>query len=381
MVLLFWACFGLIAYTYLIYPGLVILFSNLFPRRVKVEGDHFPFVSMVIAAHNEEEILEEKIQNCLALNYPPERIEFLIGSDGSDDGTNSILQEASDPRIKPFIYPQRRGKSAVLNELVPEAEGKIVVLSDANSLYASDAVNKLIPYFKDPSIGGVCGKLELINPTGSPGGEGEGLYWRFENRIKEAEGALHSLISANGAIFAIKRDLFKPLPTKVPLNDDFMVTLQILAQRKRVIYEPEAIAAERTSPDMESEFVRKIRISSLNFNALPQMIKNIKDMRTLPALALFSHKFLRWMVPFLGLGVLISNLFLFGQGVFYAGFLAFQGVLFLGAIVGFIGDRLFNRSGPFVPFYYLAMVNIAIIVGLWRSLTGIQPKAWQRVHH
>lgn len=381
MNLLFWICLGLITYSYFIYPGLVSLAAVLFHRRSKREENHLPMISMVIPAHNEEAVLVEKIQNCLDLDYPAERIEFLFGSDGSDDGTNHILRSQAYPRIRSFIYPQRRGKSAVLNALVPEAVGDIVVFSDANSMYEVDAVRRLVPHFSDPSIGGVCGKLILSNPSGSPGGDGEGLYWRFENMIKEAEGSLHSLISANGAIFAIRKDLYKTLPTKTSVNDDFMITLQILSQGRRVVYEPEAVATERTSPDMESEFVRKIRISSLNFNGLPEMLQRMREMEIFPALALFSHKLLRWLVPFLGLGLLISNICLLGQGAFYSAFLVFQGIVYLGALLGFVGDRLFNRSGPFVPFYYLAMVNIAIIVGLWRSLTGSQLKTWDRVQH
>lgn len=381
MNLLFWICLGLITYSYFIYPGLISLAAVLFPRRSKGEEDFLPMLTMVIPAHNEEAVLEEKIQNCLSLDYPPERIEFLFGSDGSEDGTNRILRSQSHPRIRSFIYPQRRGKSAVLNALVPEAGGDIVVFSDANSIYEADAVRRLVPHFSDPSIGGVCGKLVLSNPSGSPGGAGEGLYWRFENTIKEAEGSVHSLISANGAIFAIRKGLYEPLPTKVSVNDDFMITLQVLSQGRRVIYEPNAVATERTSPDMESEFVRKIRISSLNFNALPEMLQRMMNMEILPTLALFSHKLLRWWVPFWGLGLLISNLYLLGQGAFYSAFLVFQGIVYLGALLGFVGDRLFNRSGPFVPFYYLAMVNLAIVVGLWRSLNGNQPLEWERVHH
>jgi len=221
MAFLFWTCLGLILYTYLIYPFLVNLLAALFQRKTPVVEIDFPPVSMVIPAYNEEEVLEEKINNCLAIDYPEEQIKFLFGSDGSSDGTNRILQSIDNPQIRPFLFSDREGKSSVLNKLVPEVEGSIVILSDANSIYHPESIKRLVSYFADPSIGGVCGRLDLVNISGNPGGKGEGLYWRFENSIKKAESSLHSVISSNGAIFAIRKDLFDPLPTKYIQNDAF----------------------------------------------------------------------------------------------------------------------------------------------------------------
>jgi len=379
MAFLFWTCLGFILYTYLIYPFLVNLLAALFQRKTQVAESDFPLVSMVVPAYNEEEVLEDKIDNCLAIDYPGEQIEFLFGSDGSSDGTNRILQSLDHPRIRPFLFPNREGKSSVLNKLIPEVEGSIVILSDANSIYHPGAVKRLVSYFGDPSIGGVCGRLDLVNISGKPGGEGEGLYWRFENSIKKAECTLHSLISANGAIFAVRKDLFDPLPTKHILNDDFEITLQILHKHKRVIYDPLAVATESTAPDMEGEFTRKIRISSLNFNAIPSILPLLHPQYGFTALFLFSHKILRWMVPFFGLGILVSNFFLLNQGGIYPWLLAGQGLVYAGAGFGYLGDRFFGRSGPFIPFYYLAMINLALVIGLWRSVTRSQEQAWKRV--
>ena len=379
MAFLFWTCLGFILYTYLIYPFLVNLLAALFQRKTQVAEIDFPLVSMVVPAYNEEEVLEDKISNCLAIDYPGEQIEFLFGSDGSSDGTNRILQSFDDSRIRPFLFPAREGKSSVLNKLIPEVEGSIVILSDANSIYQPEAVKRLVSYFGDPAVGGVCGRLDLVNISGKPGGKGEGLYWRFEDSIKKAEGTLHSVISANGAIFAVRKDLFDPLPTKYIQNDDFIITLQILRKHKRVIFDPLAVATESTAPDMEGEFTRKIRISSLSFNAIPSILPLLHPKYGFTALSLFSHKILRWMVPFFGFGMLVSNLLLLNQGGIYPWLLAGQGLVYLGAGLGYLGDRFFGRSGPFIPFYYLAMINLALVMGLWRSLTRSQEQAWKKV--
>jgi biofilm PGA synthesis N-glycosyltransferase PgaC len=336
---------------------------------------------MVISAYNEEAVLEEKIKNCLEIDYSQDKIKFLFGSDGSTDRTNQILSTVNHPQIQFRIFPEREGKSSVLNKLITEISDEIILFSDANSMYQPCAVRLLVSHFSDPGVGGVCGKLKLINPSGTPGGEGEGLYWRFENQIKESEGTLKSVISANGAILAVRKELLDPLPTQNILNDDFEITLQILRKMSRVVYEPKAVAEESTSPDMEGEFVRKIRISSLNFNALPGMLPLLHPKYGFTALAIFSHKLVRWMVPLLGLGMLISNLLLLNQGGIYPYLLAGQGLVYFGALLGFLGDQFFATAGPFIPFYYLAMINTAILIGLWRSLTGTQKQAWERIPH
>lgn len=381
MAFLFWTCLGLIFYTYLIYPFLIIILARIFPRKSKINQNEFPQVAMVISAYNEETVLEEKIKNCLAIDYPQNRISFVFGSDGSTDRTNEIISSVDHPRIQCKIFPEREGKSSVLNKLVEEINEEILLFSDANSIYEPDSVKLLTRHFSDPNVGGVCGKLNLLNPSGKPGGEGEGLYWRFENSIKKAEGLINSVISANGAIFAVRKEYFRPLPVSLSLNDDYMTTLDILREHQRVIYEPNAVATEYTAPDMEGEFARKIRISSLNYNAVPSMLPLLHPRYGFTALAIFSHKLLRWLVPFLGFGMLLTNIFLFNRGGIYPIILAGQGLVYAGALLGYLGDRLFDRSGPFIPFYYLAMVNIALVLGLWRSLTKTQEQTWERVPH
>jgi cellulose synthase/poly-beta-1,6-N-acetylglucosamine synthase-like glycosyltransferase len=370
---------GLIAYTYLIYPALVIAWEKLTADLGEPEVKTYPSVSMVISAWNEEEVLEEKIQNCLALEYPAQKVEFLIGSDASTDRTNEILKSLADERFRIRIFSQRRGKSAVLNRLVPQAEGELIVFSDANSQYQPDALKKITRWFTNPAVGGVCGRLKLINATGEPGGEGEGLYWRFEDQIKQAEGSLHSVISANGAILAIRKELYRELPEDRAVNDDLILTAAVVKAGKRMIYEPEAVAVENTSPDMGHEFSRKIRVSVSNFNSLPEAAGMLHPRSLFSSWAFFSHKILRWMVPLFGLGMLLSNFLLLQEGGMYPYLFGGQMIVYLGALLGFLGDLLWGSSGPFIPFYYLAMINLAIVIGAWRTIFGEQQGAWDRI--
>jgi cellulose synthase/poly-beta-1,6-N-acetylglucosamine synthase-like glycosyltransferase len=223
--------------------------------------------------------------------------------------------------------------------------------------------------------------LRLVNPNTNAGGEGEGLYWRYENVLKMAEGMIHTVIGANGAIYAIRREHFSPLPGQAVIMDDFLIPLRVLKHGQRVIYDPEAVAVENTSPDMRGEFTRKVRIAAANFNVIPHILGLLNPFRGFAALALWSHKIVRWSVPFLALGALVTNLFAVGTGWVYTVGLGLQLFIYIGAILGYLGDRLFGRSGPLMPFYYLVTMNLAIFLGFWRSLARTQKIAWERVQH
>ena len=441
MALFFWFCVGLIVYTYILYPLLVVVWAYFFPKPSRFVNAYLPSVSMVVAAYNEEEVIKQKLENCLAIDYPADKIEFLFASDGSSDRTNEILVGAMQrpPRgiaptccqnveampglgqiapkcgqnvglrgiaptgppasrgisptgppasrgitptaVKAFLYRERAGKLNVLNKLVPEAKGELLVFSDANTMYEADAVRKLVRHFADPTVGGVCGKLRLVNPNQNVGGEGEGLYWRYENVLKSSEGKIYAVIGANGAIYAIRRELFRPLPSQAVIMDDFLISLRVLEQGFRVIYEPEAVASEKTSPDMQGEFTRKVRIAAANFNGISYIKGLLNPLRGFVALALWSHKIVRWLVPFLALAALVTNLFLLKLGGIYVVTLALHLLLYAGAILGYLGDRLFRHSGPFMLFYYLVTMNLAIFLGFWRSMTRTQKMAWERVEH
>jgi len=381
MTFLFWFCVGLIVYTYLLYPLWMVLWARVSPRRSRFVDGYLPSVSMVVAAYNEEGVIGQKLANCLAIDYPAERLEFLFGSDGSSDATNRVLSEMEVQRVRAFLYRERAGKLKVLNKLVPEAKGDILLFSDANTMYEPDAVRKLVRHFADPSVGGVCGKLRLLNPNQNVGGEGEGLYWQYETMLKQAEGQVYSVIGANGAIYAIRRALFCALPSQTVVMDDFLIPLRVLEQGYRVIYEPEAVATEKTSPNMQGEFRRKVRIAAANFNGIPYILGLLNPWRGVVALALWSHKIVRWLVPFFAVGAFVTNLSLLEIGDIYLVTFGLQLFVYVAALVGYLADRLFSHSGPLMVFYYLVAMNLAIFFGFWRSVTRTQKIAWERVEH
>ncbi len=381
MTFFFWFCCGFIVYTYLLYPLLMVIWAHISPRPTRFVDGNLPSVSMIVAAYNEEEVIGQKLVNGLAIDYPAARLEFLFGSDGSSDETNKMLSEVREQRVRTFLYRERAGKLNVLNKVVPEAQGDILLFSDANTMYETDAVQKLVRHFADPSVGGVCGKLRLVNPNQNVGGQGEGLYWRYENILKQAEGRIYSVIGANGAIYAIRRELFRPLPNNVLIMDDFLIPLRVLEQGYRVIYEPEAVATENTSPGMQGEFRRKVRIAAANFNGIPYILALLNPLQGVIAFVLWSHKIIRWLVPFLAISAFVSNLFLLNSSDIYLLSFGLQLFFYIAALVGYLADRLFRHSGPLMIFYYLVAMNSALFLGFWRSVTRTQKMAWERVEH
>jgi cellulose synthase/poly-beta-1,6-N-acetylglucosamine synthase-like glycosyltransferase len=333
---------------------------------------------MVIAAYNEVSIIGKKIENCLSLDYPADRIEFLVGSDGSTDGTERVVASCGDGRVKSVHFPRRRGKVVVLNELVPLAKGDIVVFSDANTIYGCGAIKSLARHFTDPRIGGVCGHLRIVNPNQGTAGLGEGLYWRYEVALKKLESRIHSTIGANGAIYAIRRELFRPLPVERALMDDFLIPLKIVELGYRVIYEPEALGQEDASYTIGDEFKRKARIGAANYNSLYYIYPLLNPAAGYVAFFLWSHKVIRWFVPLLLILAFIGNLMVVGHTPFQL-FFVLQISFYLLSLVGFIVNLLGLRKLKVlsVP-YYFVIVNAALLVGFIRFVTRTQRAAWER---
>ncbi|HEY1904526.1 MAG TPA: glycosyltransferase family 2 protein, partial [Myxococcaceae bacterium] len=207
----FWAAAVLLAQTYFLYPLWLLLLARVRPGRqgAPARPEAWPAVSLVIAAHDEAECIGEKLRNSLALDYPADRLEVLIGSDGSTDGTDEIVAEQIDPRIRLSAAP-RAGKTSVLNRCIPEAQGEIVVLSDANTRIEPGALKALVRHFQDPDVGVVCGRLQLYNPTRAE--YEESAYWKYESWLKALEGTQGAVVGANGGLYALRRDLFTRLP-------------------------------------------------------------------------------------------------------------------------------------------------------------------------
>ncbi len=384
----FWGAALLLVHTYFFYPLMLFALEGVAhvvhtirfmrtgvdSRRQLREGGATPTVSLVVAAYNEASCIRQKLENSLALDYPAEKFEVLIGSDGSSDGTDDIVRACTDARVRLSPAP-RAGKTTVLNRCIPVAKGDIVVLSDANTMIDPEAVKRLVRHFEDPEVGAVCGKLRLYNPTKQD--YEESAYWNYESLIKFYEGKRGAVVGANGGLYAIRRTLFTELPPST-IVDDFVIPLRILEKGFKVVYEAEAVAHEETTEDYDKEFGRRARIAAGNFQSLRMVPGLLLPTAGFPAFAFWSHKLLRWCAPALMGVALVANLFmldsLFYQLTLFAQTL-FYGLAYLGK-VGALKRGTAKRVASIA--YYFVTMNLAIVVGFWRFLRNTQRAAWDR---
>jgi len=383
----FWVSLGLVAYSYLGYPIVLAIWTGLREalagarflsggpdRRQRRRDDHWPAVSVVFSAFDEEACIRQKIENCLALDYPPEKLEVLVGCDGCTDRTAELALEVGDPRVRVIELP-RGGKATALSRLVPIATGEVVVLTDANTMMDRGAVRSLTRHFHDAAVGAVVGRLRLYNRVRRE--YEESLYWRYETILKYYEGKLGCVVGANGGLYAIRRLLFSVL-TPGTIIDDFVIPVRIAARGWRVPFEPEAVAYEETTEDYEREFGRRARIGAGNWQSL-SLVPDLLDPRSgFLAFAFVSHKLLRWAAPFLlAIALVLSVPLAMREGPAYRllllGQLAFYGLAFLGR-TGSAGPL---RRVASIAHYFVAM-NVALAVGFWRFMRGTQSAAWNR---
>src|SRR5262245_50637084 len=257
----FWTCLFLVGYAYFIYPLVIWCLGRWFGWRAKLPPSatpEMPHISLLIAAYNEEAVIEERLKNALAMDYPREKREIVVASDGSDDGTAEIVRRYADQGVRLLAYDERRGKAAVLNSAFLEVKGEIVILSDANTHTEPDAARKLVRWFHDPRLGVVCGRLVLTDRH--TGRNADSLYWRYETFLKQSEGKLGALLGANGAIYAIRREAYTPIPDDTIVDDLVIPLLARLRTGCAIVYDREAVAHEETAMHLACEFHRRSRI-------------------------------------------------------------------------------------------------------------------------
>ncbi len=390
MIFLFWAGVFLFLHSYIVYPLTLPILGWVFKRnRVKLNSTEYK-VSILISAYNEEEVIEDKINNCLSLDYPKEQLEIIVGSDGSTDNTNSILDKFSNvPNIKVFKFEERSGKSAVLNKIYQQSTGDILLFCDANTMFLKNALQKLIMNFADPKVGCACGRLILKDSSGSSLGKGESLYWSIESEIKNMEGKLGIVVGANGGIYALRRELFQKIPENKVVMDDFYITTNVLKSGKEVVYEPLAIGSEETSVEAYGEFKRKVRIGHANFNLFFNYLKLLNPMRGLVTYSFLSHKLIRWTGPLFLIAILILNgliLFQDSESIFYWLIAGLQVIFYGSAISGYFSNKNNQSMGLIatIPFYFLSM-NFALLMGMFKAILGEKHGSWERIrrsyHH
>ncbi len=369
-VIVFFVSAGVIVYSYAIYPLLLALVP-VRRREELPEPAEWPFVSVLISVYNEEKHITERIENLLALDYPSDKLEILIGSDGSTDRTNELVRQFKDPRVHLHEYEERSGKPGVLNRLIPQTRGELLAFSDANAMFAPDALKKLARHFRDARIGGVCGRL-LFHEEKSE--TDEGPYWKLETYLKTRESAIDSCLGANGAIYAIRKSCWPGIPDNT-FVDDFVIGMRVREQGVRVVYDREAVATEELPQSVGHEMTRRIRIGAGDFQALFLCWRSLLPWRGFYSLAFWSHKVLRWLSPFFMVAALISNLALLPHPLFTV-LLALQLAFYGLAIVG--GLRRGRKIGWFSAPHYFVTINLALLLGFFRFITGTQQAAWKR---
>lgn len=379
----YWGAVALTAYAYLGYPILVWLWSRCCPpltgiRELAVGSGHassadWPVVSLVIAAYREESVILQRLTNALLIDYPADRFEILVGCDGAEDLTGELVQTIGDSRVRLIQFPARRGKASVLNDCIPRARGEIVVLSDANTMTDPQAVKRLVRNFRDGRVGGVCGKLLLTDPV--TGQNVDSLYWKYENFLKDCEGRLGALLGVNGAIYALRKDLYEPIPPDA-IIDDFLIGMRLYQGGYRLVYDQEALAYEETPSTIQAEFQRRARIGAGGFQSLVWLWPLLSPKYGRLAFAFWSHKMLRWFCPLFLMAALGSNLLLM-RDTFYARLLVVHALFYLVAVSG-LGAAFGPAWKPFrIPAMFVSM-NSALLVGFWRWLHKSQGAAWTR---
>jgi len=367
LAIVFWCSLGLLVYTHAGYPLVLGLLARL--RRTAPLPDapaEPPSVSLVVAAYDEEGVIEEKVRNALALDYPRDRLELIVASDGSDDRTAELARAAGADRV---IDLPRVGKAAAQDAAVENARGEIVAFSDANSLWAPDALRRLVAPLGDPSVGYVCGQVRFISDAGAA--NQEGTYWRYEMAVRSLESRLGGITAGNGAIYALRRFHYKPGD---PYTGDLSLPFRMARRGLRSVYAAGALAEEPMVPTLEGEFRRKRRMMSRAFGTvLRGGMLNPRGYSPLFAFELASHRLIRYASPFLHLVALGTNIALLGQGWVYAVTLAAQGAFLLAAALG-----AFVPLRPLRLAYYYLVVTASIALGFVDWARGGAPVVWEK---
>jgi cellulose synthase/poly-beta-1,6-N-acetylglucosamine synthase-like glycosyltransferase len=365
---------GLLLHTYLGYPlSLFLLRLVLGDRSRHRIAEGAPTVALVISAYNEEKVIRQKVENALLLDYPADKIRRIVVSDGSTDRTESIVREYEDRGVVLHAFSGRQGKVACLNRVVPMLRFDLVVMSDANSMYAPDSLKNLVRHFADPRVGCVCGELRYLNPRSLPAGEGERAYWGYEGLVKRLESSLGSLLGANGAIYAYRAGLFRPVDPLMFCDD--VIPIRIAALGYLTLYDPQARCTEET-PDEGAEIRRRIRHASFGVRSMTEVASDAaRRGRLLLLYQCLSHRVARWLGGPALAGMLLGAPFLPHPWAVTA--LTLQALFYGAAALGFAVSRLGLRLLPlYLPYYFLA-ITVAGLAGLGSLAAGTDRPYWE----
>jgi cellulose synthase/poly-beta-1,6-N-acetylglucosamine synthase-like glycosyltransferase len=372
--MIFWTAAVLILYTYLGYSLLICVLSVFFNNRVRKEPVE-PTVTFLITAYNEEDAIRTKLEETLALDYPRDKLEIMVASDGSTDRTDSIVEEFADRGVTLVRVEGRVGKTETQNQAVQKAKGDIIIFSDATTRYQKDAIRKLVQNYADPSIGAVSGRYEYINPTGGQVGFANIIFWKYENLIKRCQTKIKTITGCCGCIYSVRRSLYTPLSSDI--ISDLVEPLMILQKGYRIAFEPDALAHEETTEKSHEEFRMRVRVITRGMNGLLSVRTLFNPFKySFVSFQLVSHKVFRWMIPFFLIAVLVSNLFLLGNW-FYTTTFVVQLCFYLLALLGFAAERFHKKNKLFSLPLYFCLVNTASVLAMLNLLKRQKATVWE----
>jgi cellulose synthase/poly-beta-1,6-N-acetylglucosamine synthase-like glycosyltransferase len=374
--IVFWLAAFLLFYVYAGYPLLLALIG-LFVRRPQTEAGYTPRISVLIAAYNEEEAIERKIQQTLALEYPHEKLEVLVLSDCSTDRTEEIVKAFPDSRVRLVRMPDRRGKTFAQNVGVKEATGEVIIFSDATAIYHVKALLYLACNYQDASVGAVSGRYQYFDPgEQSPTGLGSVAFWNYENLIKKLQSSISTITGCCGCIYSVRKEVYTELPADI--ISDLVQPLQAIRKGYRVVFEDRALAYEETTQSTSEEFSMRVRVVTRAMRGLLSVSDLLKPWKfAWPAFQLWSHKIMRWMVPLFLIAILAANLALIDFR-FYRFTLAVQLFFYAAALLNMLLP-LHRQWKPLgIPLFFCTL-NAAALVSMLEICRGRKYVTWQTV--
>lgn len=378
---LFWISLGIIFYTFIGYALVITLLSALKRKKPvlpQLSDEDLPEVTMLIAAYNEEDIIEAKIKNCQGLDYPKDKFKLIFVTDGSTDKTNSIISGHEDVTLE--FKPERKGKIAATNRVMPTISSPITIFSDANVMLNPEAIRALVNPFQSNLTGAVSGEKRVISEThDGASATGEGFYWKLESYLKKKDAQWNSLVGSAGELFAIRTHLFVPTEENT-LIEDFVMTMRLAASGYKVDYEPHAVATETASATIEEESKRKIRISAGGIQAVIKLVGLLNFFKYGKlTFQYISHRVLRWtLMPLALISLLISSFWIADKNLFFELFFRAQLIFYH---LTFLGYVIRNQKTSYkllhIPYYFIYM-HVCVIQGWFKYFSGNQKVTWEK---
>ncbi len=373
----FWTCVCVLGYVYAGYPLLVYLVSVLFPKNI-ASAEIEPRVTVLITAFNEEGSIREKLENTLKIDYPAEKLDILVASDGSTDKTDSIVEEFVSRGVRLFRQEGRVGKTTTQNNAVKEALGEIILFSDATTAYREDVFRHLLPAFADGSVGCVAGRLIYVDDDSTTVGRGAKSYWGYETFIKIAESRACSLIGASGCLYAVRKSAYEHMYAEA--CSDFLICTSIYRKGLRSVFAPDAVCFEHTNRRAADELKMRVRVISQTFTDLWRNRDMLNPLKSgFFAVELISHKVLRYAVPFILLAFFITSIVLAGSSALYAAAFAFQVMFYSLAFIGWLLERAGKRLYLLAMPLYFVLANVASVIGFYKFLRGETYARWEPI--